>query len=438
MNKIVACLDIVEGKVSKGKQFGQIQTLSDPIERGFFYQEKGIDELIYYDIKASIESRAIFLDQVKILGEKLKIPFTVGGGIRQIQDIEEVLAAGADKVSINSAAIDNINIIKEGSEKFGSEKIVAAIDVKKIGQSWKVFKAGGQVETDKDALEWAKELEENGAGEVCINSIDQDGMKNGFDLKLMEELKKTVQIPLIASGGAGSFEDFKKVFELGIEKALGASIFHYDLIDIVALKNYIQMDFSSLIPTIVQDFRSGEVLTLAYSNQDSFTKMLETKTTWFYSRSRETLWNKGEESGNFQKVKGIYLDCDYDTILVKVEPLGPACHTGEESCFFRKISSTDFESGILVKEYDLIQERKKNPQEGYTDYLFREGLDKILKKVGEEATETVIASKNSGRNELIYEISDLFYHLNVLMVEKEIKIEEVLQEISSRRKAKRK
>lgn len=435
MKKIVACLDIVEGKVAKGVKFKDVKSLHDPIERGLYYQDQGVDELVYYDIRATEEGRATFLDQIRTLAKDLTIPLTVGGGIKSLEDIERTLEAGADKVSISSAALKNPALISRASEKFGSERIMVAIDVlKEEDGSYQVYGAGGKVPSGQEALDWALEMEDRGAGEICINAIHTDGVQEGFDLDLMAYLKREVAIPLIASGGAGKMEDFRKAFDLGIDKALGASVFHYDILDIPLLKAYCAMDFSQLIPTIIQDWESGEVLMLAYSNEESFKKMVETGRTWFYSRSRKKLWNKGEESGNFQEVKSISLDCDSDAILVRVQTQGPACHTGARSCFFNEVLPSDVDPSIIVQEYRLIEDRKKNPQDGYTDYLFREGLDKILKKVGEEATETVIASKNPDPAELIYEVSDLYYHLNVLLVDRGIRPAEVLEEIKKRRK----
>ncbi|QCX34566.1 bifunctional phosphoribosyl-AMP cyclohydrolase/phosphoribosyl-ATP diphosphatase HisIE [Caloramator sp. E03] len=199
----------------------------------------------------------------------------------------------------------------------------------------------------------------------------------------------------------------------------------------------IKFDDNGLIPAIIQDEKSKKVLMLAYMNEESIEKTITTGTTWFYSRSRKKLWNKGETSGNYQKVKRISFDCDCDTVLIEVEPLGNACHTGSSSCFFNEFyvdedkSSDDKE--IIINLYERIMNRKQNPKEGsYTNYLFNKGIDKILKKVGEESSEVIIASKNDSREEMIYEISDLLYHVLVLMVDKGISIEDIKKEIKRR------
>ena len=201
----------------------------------------------------------------------------------------------------------------------------------------------------------------------------------------------------------------------------------------------IKFDAMGLVPVIIQDFSSGEVLMMAYMNKESLKKTLETKNTWFWSRSRGELWNKGATSGNTQAVKSIYYDCDGDTILVKVSQEGNACHTGERTCFFNEVCKEDAEGGggdFLLKLYDVIRDRKLNPKGGsYTNYLFDKGIDKILKKVGEEAAETIIAAKNSDEKELIYESSDLIYHLLVLLNEKNIPFSRIIEELQGREKA---
>ncbi len=191
-----------------------------------------------------------------------------------------------------------------------------------------------------------------------------------------------------------------------------------------------------LLPAVVQNYKTGKVLMLGYMNKEAFEKTLETNQVWFYSRSRQKLWLKGEPSGNYLNVVRILSDCDDDTILIKAEPMGPTCHTGEESCFFNQIKtneSTNFDNTILFRLYDIIEDRKKNPLKGsYTNYLFDKGIDKILKKVGEESAETIIAAKNNSKEELIYETSDLFYHLLVLLSNQGVAPEEILKTLDNR------
>lgn len=199
----------------------------------------------------------------------------------------------------------------------------------------------------------------------------------------------------------------------------------------------VKYDDKGLVATVVQDNNTNEVLMVAYMNEESLRKTLETKTTWFFSRSRQELWNKGATSGNYQKVIDVLYDCDGDALLVKVEPVGPSCHTGENSCFYRKISGERVSENlpILEKLYGVIEGRKENPKEGsYTNYLFDKGVDKILKKVGEENSEVIIAAKNNDNDELVYEISDLAYHILVLMVEKGVSLLDIKKELEKRYK----
>ncbi|WP_034869720.1 bifunctional phosphoribosyl-AMP cyclohydrolase/phosphoribosyl-ATP diphosphatase HisIE [Clostridium lundense] len=198
----------------------------------------------------------------------------------------------------------------------------------------------------------------------------------------------------------------------------------------------IKFDNMGLVPAVVQDINTNKVLMLAYMNKEAIKKTLEEKIAHYYSRSRKKLWKKGETSGNIQKIKGFYYDCDKDTILILVEQIGVACHTGNYSCFFNEIIKENSEKeDILHLLYSTIQDRKNNPKEGsYTNYLFQKGLDKILKKVGEETSEVIIGAKNKDKNELIYEISDLVYHLLVLMINEEVTIKDIENELKNRRK----
>lgn len=202
--------------------------------------------------------------------------------------------------------------------------------------------------------------------------------------------------------------------------------------------NELKFDDRGLIPAIIQDADTSQVLMMAYMNKESIGKTLETGTTWFFSRSRQELWNKGATSGNYQKVVSIDVDCDEDTLLVMVHPAGPSCHTGEVSCFYRSLtgeSAPATKRDMLHTLYQIVLQRKATPKEGsYTQYLFDKGVDKILKKVGEEAAETIIAAKNDSREELIYETSDLFYHLMVLLVEQGVTLDDILLELENRHK----
>lgn len=239
--RIIPCLDVRNGRVVKGEKFKNIVDIDDPVKLAQKYSELGADELVFYDITASNEDRDIFVDVVEKTAEQVRIPFTVGGGIRSIEDFRKVLKAGADKVSINSAAVKNPTLIKEAAEKFGSQCVVLSIDAKKQESgNWTVFINGGRIDTGMDAVEWALKGEKLGAGEIVLNAIDTDGVKSGYSLDITGEIAKSVNIPVVASGGAGKKEDFLDVFKkANADAALAASVFHYGEVDIQDLKQYL-------------------------------------------------------------------------------------------------------------------------------------------------------------------------------------------------------
>lgn len=239
--RIIPCLDVKNGRVVKGTNFIHLRDAGDPVEAAEIYDKQGADELVLLDITASNEGRGIMLDIVRAVAERIFIPFTVGGGIRTIQDFVELLRAGADKVSVNSAAVQRPDIINEAAYKFGSQCVVAAIDAKKKKEGkWNVFIHGGRIDTGLDAVRWAVEAEKRGAGEILLTSMDCDGAKNGYDLELTKAVSEHVGIPVIASGGAGSLEHFYDAFALGkADAVLAASLFHFNEITIPQLKEYL-------------------------------------------------------------------------------------------------------------------------------------------------------------------------------------------------------
>lgn len=241
--RIIPCLDVKEGRVVKGISFVSLRDAGDPVELARFYDTQGADELIFLDISASHEGKETMVEVVKIVASELTIPFTVGGGIRTLEDMKRMLRAGADKVSLNTAALDRPQLIKEGADFFGSQCIVVAIDAKWNGTSWDVYTHGGRNKTEWDAVEWAKRSTELGAGELLLTSMDKDGSKDGFDLALTRAVREAVEVPVIASGGAGRREDFKEVFEkVDADAALAASIFHYKETSIVEVKDYLRTE----------------------------------------------------------------------------------------------------------------------------------------------------------------------------------------------------
>ncbi|MBO0449107.1 imidazole glycerol phosphate synthase subunit HisF [Enterococcus sp. MJM12] len=238
--RIIPCLDVRDGRVVKGVNFAGIKDVASPVELAKKYDQAGADELVFYDITASAENRGLFTDILQAVAKQVFIPLTVGGGINTVDDFDRVLKCGADKVSVNSGAIKNPQLIADGAQRYGSQCVVLSVDVKKVADKWHVFTKGGREDTGINALTWIKQGEKLGAGELVINSMDTDGVKTGFDLNLLQAVADISQLPIVASGGAGSKVDFYQLFQNPrIDAGLAASIFHYDEIPIPVLKQYL-------------------------------------------------------------------------------------------------------------------------------------------------------------------------------------------------------
>ncbi|NLK71119.1 MAG: imidazole glycerol phosphate synthase subunit HisF [Clostridiales bacterium] len=240
--RIIPCLDVRNGKVVKGVKFEGIKDVGDPVKYAEEYNKQGADELVFYDITASHEGRGVILDVVRETARKVFVPLTVGGGISTIEDFRETLRAGADKVSINSSAVKNPSLIKEASDIFGSQCVVVGIDAKRNAEGrFSVYINGGRIDMKLDLIEWVKKVEELGAGEICLNSIDTDGTKEGFDIEMLNAVCEAVKIPVIASGGCGKLEDFSEVFEkTKASAALAASMFHFKEVTVAEVKEHLK------------------------------------------------------------------------------------------------------------------------------------------------------------------------------------------------------
>lgn len=412
VRRIIPCLDIKDGKVVKGINFVNLKELGDPVELARKYERDGASEIVMLDITATNEKRSTFFDLLKKVSQEITIPITVGGGIKSIEDFRKAFENGARKVSVNSAAVANPELIVQASKEFGKERIVIAID----GNGQNVVVQGGKEKTVLKIVEWAKKCEELGAGEILLTMMDTDGVGKGYAIAMTKAVVDAVKIPVIASGGCGSIADIADVFEkTGCDAALAASLFHYNKV---------------IIPAIVQDFYTGRVLMLAYVNPQSYEIMLREGRTCFWSRSRKELWRKGETSGDVQIIKSVAFDCDNDTLLIQVEQTGKgACHTGQYSCF----GAEHGEFAMLDAVYTQIADRVKNPKEkSYTNYLLDAGLDKICKKLGEETTETIIAAKNNDKAEIVNEIADVTYHMLVLMFKMGLSLRDVSGKLAER------
>lgn len=242
--RIIPCLDVRDGRVVKGTNFQGLKDVSSPVDLGRFYSENGADELVFYDITASAEGRSLFTDILREVASTIFIPLTVGGGINTLADFDRVLKCGADKVSVNSGAIRDPELVRRAAEKYGDQCVVLSADVKRVDGVFRVFAKGGRENTGMEAIEWICRCVENGAGEVVVNSIDTDGVKKGFDLELLEQVSRAVSVPVIASGGAGCEEDFVRLFQTlpKVDAGLAASIFHFGEVSIPHLKETLKIN----------------------------------------------------------------------------------------------------------------------------------------------------------------------------------------------------
>lgn len=399
---------------------------AEPVELAQFYAESGVDIILIFDMSYNETMHDEALTVIKRICEKVQVPVYGSGHINKPEDVKKILYAGCEKAVLNLGKECSQNILEEVSKRFGRDHIAATI-------------------ASEDTLVINRELLETYASELVL--IDEHALKNCLGAS---SLPAIVFLPEI------SLDKMLSVMEREGVSGIAGKIVNTNCREITALKKIckergikvhtfeVAMGFSEfklgpdgLVPVVVQDYRTGEVLMVAYMNEEAYLTTLRTGKMTYYSRSRKELWIKGLTSGHFQYVKGISVDCDNDTLLAKVYQVGAACHTGNYSCFYRDLVPMEAEDGnpltVFEKVYDVIEDRKVNPKEGsYTNYLFEKGLDKILKKIGEEATEIVIAAKNDNPDEIKYEISDFLYHMMVLMSQKGIRWEDITNELSNR------
>lgn len=394
------------------------------------YEYGGADELFLFNYSVDEESETEFLGVVKDLIKQVDIPVLIGCYVKRFEDVKKALYTGASYVVIKYSLLKDNNVIREASNRFGKDKIIIELD------------------HYKDILnqEFITSLKELGVYAVLLKHIELSS-----DILCAIEL---VNMPIIIRDSL-SKNDIVSLLEP--KDVIGISTNYYKNKDMFKAKTSLKaqnleintfesnMKFSEfklnqdgLIPVVAQDYKTGEVLMVAYMNEAAFNRTVESGKMTYYSRSRSELWTKGETSGHFQYVKSIKIDCDRDTILAKVLQIGAACHTGNQTCFFTDLVKKEYDEvnplTVFNDVYNVILDRKNNPKEGsYTNYLFDKGIDKILKKCGEEATEIVIAAKNPDAEELKYEISDFLYHLMVLMAECNLDWNDIVKELAHRR-----
>lgn len=423
--KLIPTIFIHQGKAVKW--FDNMEVLTDDvIGLAKKYSESGADELIVFDLSTSDKEHDNAIDLMKKINRLIRIPMIAGGNIRRQEDVKKILYAGAKKAILNLSKSTGVELIEEVSKRFGMDKIAVSLN-------------------DFDRLYKSQHLITEYASEIIfMHRPDLDSVTNTTNLPtiiLTDVLEEKEVFRILKKDGiegiSGRFvsqtdinlQEFKeKCEEQGIQMTSFASMMDF---------SEFKLNSEGLVPVIVQDYKTNEVLMMAYMNKEAFEHTIKTGKMTYFSRSRNELWVKGETSGHFQYVKSLTVDCDKDTILAKVEQIGVACHTGNPTCFFTPLVGNDYNETnplkVFESVYETILDRKNNPKEGsYTNYLFDKGIDKILKKVGEEATELVIAAKNPNPEEIKYELSDFLYHAMVLMVERGVTWEDITKELADR------
>lgn len=423
--RLTPCILIDKGKAVRWFNDKTV-VADDVVALAKHYGDRGADELLVFDLSNSDEEHETAIDLMKRINRVISIPMIAGGNVRRPEDVKKILYAGAKYAMINLSKPDSVKLIEEVSKRFGKERIAASLN-----DFDSLFKQQHLIEQYCKEIVFMHRLDLNSVVNVtkvpCV--VVTDTMEQEEILKILKSSGAKGVSGLFINQEGMDFNRFKKICtNEGIKMTSFESI-----MDFAEFK----LNQDGLLPVVVQDYKTNEVLMMAYMNEEAFEHTIKTGKMTYYSRSRKTLWIKGETSGHYQFVKMLTVDCDKDTLLAKVEQIGAACHTGNKTCFFQTIVGSDYDAKnplqVFEAVYKTIVDRRQNPKEGsYTNYLFEKGIDKILKKVGEEATEIVIAAKNPNTEEIKYEISDFMYHIMVLMVERGITWEDITKELADR------
>lgn len=384
-NKVLPCLFLKDKVFVKGFKDGSILT-EDPVNYAKNLSHKGAEKIVIFDLSSNDKEHDEALTVLRNIIREVDVPVIGAGNIKRSEDVKKLLYAGCSQAALNMAKEANVALIEEVSKRFSKKKIMVCVDA------------------DEQIINNIENIKEYTSGAILVNNK--------------------------------SIDEYKDVTVYSVEPDIDAITFNTK-VDCKYSFSELKKNSDGMVPVIVQDYKTDEVLMLAYMDEEAFNKTIETGIMTYYSRSRKELWVKGLTSGHFQYVKDMYIDCDLDTILVHVAQIGAACHTGNYSCFFneafKKSSKNHNPSKVFDEVYATIMDRKQNPKEGsYTNYLFDKGIDKILKKVGEEATEIVIAAKNPDKEEIKYEIADFLYHAMVLMAECDVTWEDITEELANR------
>ncbi len=421
---IVSTLYLKDGAAVNG--FRDFTSAGNLYSKVRLYNDSGIDKIIIYDLSEDDKEHEKNIQTIKKLAQNIEIPICAGGNINRLEDIKKILYAGCKQVVLNASKPETAQLADEGSKRFGKEKMLLSIENVDY-----IFKHSAEM------TEMFHEL-------VVV------------DPAIVEAVESMTPIPYIVQTDSYEADEIIETLrKVNVRGIMGDFIGHPE-IDVMELKadcraagikmdNFepsvqwsdLKLNSDGMVPVIVQDYKTNDVLMLAYMNEEAFNTTINIGKMTYYSRSRQELWIKGMTSGHIQYVKSLTADCDYDTLLARVSQIGAACHTGNRTCFFNEIIKKGYveKNPLKVFEtvYNVIADRKEHPREGsYTNYLFDKGIDKILKKCGEECTEIVIAAKNPDPEEIKYEISDFLYHVMVLMVEKGVTWEEITAELSQR------
>lgn len=424
--KFVACIYLYQGHaVINLDDLNICET--DPVRLAKYYDENNVDELIIFDMSKGDQEHEQSLDIMKEICSTVECDVIGAGNVKRMEDIKKLLYAGCKKAVLDYEKEENVQITEEVSLKFGKDKILASYnDPQIIANNLSLVEQyiSGLILMNPHQIRQTAEV----TALPCIVSINQVALN-----KLIEIFGHENVCGITGNTINDNVKEILALKDLCMENNI-----QIERLQAAYEWSQLKLGPDGLVPVVVQDYRTLEVLMVAYMNQEAYEQTIKTGKMHYYSRSRKSQWLKGETSGHFQFVRSLTADCDLDTILAKVSQVGVACHTGARSCFFNEITKKDYEEAdnplqVFEEVFAVIKDRKIHPKEGsYTNYLFEKGIDKILKKLGEEATEIVIAAKNPNPNEIKYEISDFLYHMMVLMAEKDVTWEEITTELANR------
>lgn len=427
IKKLASYLYLKNSQAVKGFDDQTLLADGDAVRLAVEYSNAGADELILFDLSVEDQEHEENLLTIKEIGRKTDLFLRGGGNIKRIEDVKKLLYAGCRSVFLDLSKETQSALLEGAAKRFGREKIAGCANQAR------------QLASQRQALEeFASEILIF-ADEIAVESLP--GLTSLPIIALVkradqEGVLNLLSMPHVAAVGSGLFaadrDSIMRIKNLAAEQQIKVNRFESSM----SWKEF-KLNSDKMLPVIVQDYQTLEVLMMAYMNQEAFETTVRTGKMTYFSRSRNALWIKGETSGHYQYVKVLSIDCDNDTLLAKVAQIGAACHTGNRSCFYRDIMKKEYDTAnplsVLEETFAVIRDRKEHPKEGsYTNYLFDKGIDKILKKVGEEAAEIIIAAKNPNPEEIKYEISDFLYHVMVLMADKGISWEDITRELAQR------